>query len=112
MRKAKAWLDAGIPAALAHYGETQDVNGSETIVLKLGIDFPGMPRLFDLLLTQADRFIAFEIDTDSAHLPVESVGRWEDISAHQDYSVSSRGTGKGFAIIAKQLKCELLAHND
>jgi len=111
MCTAKAWMDNGVPTALAHYGETRGVNWSQTIVLKLEIDFPGMPRLFGLLLTQVDRFIAFEIDTDSAHLQVESVDRWEDISAHQDYSASNRGTGKGFAAIAKQVKRELLASN-
>lgn len=109
MRTAKTWLDAGVPAALAHYGETQGVNWSETIVLKLEVDFPGMPRLFGLLLTQADRFIAFELDTDSAHQQVHSVDRWEDVSAHQDDSTHNRGTGKGFAAIARQVKCELLA---
>ncbi|WP_338525205.1 hypothetical protein NUH87_06060 [Pseudomonas batumici] len=108
MRTAKAWMDVGVPAALAHYGETQGVNWSETIVLKLEVDFPGMPRLFGLLLNQANRFIAFEIDTDSTHQQIESVDRWEDVSAHQDYSTSNRGTGKGFAAIAKQVKRELL----
>ena len=111
MRTAKAWMDTGVPTALAQYGETQGVNWSETIVLKLEVHFPGMPRLFGLLLTQADRFIAFEIDTDSDHLQVESVDRWEDVSSHQDYSASNRGTGKGFAAIAKQVKHELLARN-
>ncbi len=83
MRTAKAWMDTGVPTALAHYGETQGVNWSETIVLKLEVDFPGMPRLFGLLLTQADRFIAFEIDTDSTHQQIESVDRWEDVFTHR-----------------------------
>ena len=68
-----------------------------------------MPSLFGLLLTQAERFIAFEIDTDSAHLTIETVERWEDISAHQDYSVSKRGVRKGFATIALDVRQQLLA---
>ncbi|KIH80569.1 hypothetical protein [Pseudomonas batumici] len=109
MRTAKTWMGTDVPAALAQYGETQGVNWSETIVLKLEVDFPGMPRLFGLLLTQADRFVAFEIDTDSTHQQIESVDRWEDVSAHQDYSTSNSGTGKGFAAIARHVKRELLA---
>lgn len=69
-----------------------------------------MPRLYGLLLTQAEQFMAFEIDTDSAHLQIESVDQWEDVSAHQDYSISKRGTGKGFAAIALQIRRELLPH--
>ncbi len=44
-----------------------------------------MPRLFALLLTQADRFVDFKIDTDTMHRQIESVDLWEDISASQDY---------------------------
>ncbi|MGE8100544.1 hypothetical protein [Pseudomonas fluorescens] len=109
-RTAKAWLDVGVPVALARYGETKGINWSETVVLELDIDFPGMPRLYGLLLTQAEQFIAFEIDTDSAHQHIESVDQWEDVSAYQDYSISKRGTGKGFAAIALQVRGELFPH--
>lgn len=106
---ASYWRDRGVPACLAEYAESQGVVWSDTVVLKLEIDFPGMPSLFGLLLTQAERFIAFEIDTDSAHLTIETVERWEDISAHQDYSVSKRGVRKGFATIALDVRQQLLA---
>ncbi|MEA5673969.1 hypothetical protein VA602_21850 [Pseudomonas sp. MH2] len=108
METAKAWLVRGIPVALKHYGESKGIRWSETIVLNLEVDFPGMPNLYGLLLTHAERFIAFEIDTDGTHRYVESVSQWEDVSASQDYALRKRGTGKGFAAIALQVRRELL----
>ena len=105
---AKAWLARGGPLALKNYGESKGVRWSETVVLGLEVDFPGMPRLYGLLLTHAERFIEFEIDTDSTHRYVESVSQWEDVSANQDYASRKRGTGKGFAAIALQVRRELL----
>jgi hypothetical protein len=108
-KTASAWLDTSIPACLAEYAESRGVVWSDTIVLELEIDFPGMPRLFGLLLTQTDRFIAFEIDTDIAHRKLQTVDRWEDISAQQDYSLSKKGIGKGFGAIALEVRRQLLA---
>lgn len=107
MGNAKHWLATGVPVALARYGESKGINWSETVILELEIDFPGMPRLFGLLLTHAEQFIAFGIDTDSAHRHVESVDQWEDVSVRLDYSISKRGTGKGFAAIALQVRRKL-----
>lgn len=77
-------------------------------MLDLEVDFPGMPRLYGLLLNQEEQFIAFEIDTDSTHSYVESVGQWADVSTHQDYTLRKPGSGKGFAAIALQVRRELL----
>ena len=109
MKTASFWRDAGVPDALARFGKSQGINWSETVVLELEIDFPGMPRLYGLMLNQAERFIAFQIDTDIGHQHVECVNQWEGVSAHQNYTVSQRGTGKGFAVIALQVRCEVLA---
>jgi hypothetical protein len=109
MKTASFWRDAGVPDALARFGESQGIDWSETVVLDLEIDFPGMPRLYGLILNQAERFIAFQIETDSGHQHVEGLSQWEDVSAHQNYTVSQRGTGKGFAVIALQVRCEVLA---
>jgi hypothetical protein len=108
MVTAKAWLAKGIPLALKNYGESKGIRWSETVVLDLEVDFPGMPSLNGLLLTHAGRFIEFEIDTDDTHRYVESVTQWEDVSANQDYASHKRGTGKGFAAIAVQVRRELL----
>lgn len=107
-KTATFWCDHDIPASLAKYAESQGIYWSETIILEMDIDFPGMPRLFGLLLTQTERFIAFEIDTDSTHCEVLTVDRWEDVSAEQDYSVSRRGVKKGYAAIALEVRRELL----
>lgn len=106
---ARFWRDTNIPEALTRFGERQGVDWSETVVLDLEVDFPGMPRLYGLILDQAERFIAFQIDTDSDHQHVEFVSQWEDVSAHQNYSASERGTGKGFAVLALQVRREVLA---
>jgi hypothetical protein len=109
METARFWRDAAIPVALARFGERQGIDWSETVVLDLEVDFPGMPRLYGLILDQTERFIAFQIDTDSDHQHVEFVSQWENVSAHQNHTVSQRGTGKGFAVIALQVRREVLA---
>ena len=109
MVTAKAWLATGVPPALKTYGESKGIIWPETVVLDLEVDFPGMPRLYGLLLTQEEQFIAFEIDTDSTHRYVESVSQWADVSTHQDYTPRKRGSGKGFAAIALQVRRELLS---
>lgn len=106
---ARFWRDACIPEALARFGERQGIDWSGTVVIDLEVDFPGMPRLYGLILDQAERFIAFQIDTDSDHQHVEFVSQWEDVSAHQNYTASERGTGQGFAVIALQVRREVLA---
>ncbi|NHN70162.1 hypothetical protein G7W60_20175 [Pseudomonas fluorescens] len=108
MLTAKVWLARGIPLALKTYGESKGIRWSETVVLDLEVDFPGMPSLYGLLLTHAERFIEFEIETDSTHRYVESVIQWEDVSANQDYAPRKRGTGQGFAAIALQMRREIL----
>ncbi|CAI8913184.1 hypothetical protein [Pseudomonas donghuensis] len=112
MTIARAWRATGVPVALAQFGQRQGIDWSATIVLDLQVDFPGMPSLSGMLLTQAERFIAFEIETDRAHKQIESVEEWEDVSAFQDFSTAKRGTGKGFAAIALQVRHELLLPAD
>ena len=57
---ARYWRDQPLPVALKIYGEERGVVWDRSIVLDLDVDFPGMPRLFGLLLTQDERFIGFE----------------------------------------------------
>ena len=104
---ANFWREQGIPVSLAKYAESQGICWSKTIILELNVDFPGMPRLFGLLLTQTERFIAYELDTDITHRELETVDRWEDVSAHQDYSVTKKGTKKGYAAIALEVRRDL-----
>lgn len=105
---ANFWRDRAIPISLAKYAEHHGICWSKTIILKLDVDFPGMPGLLGLLFTQTERFIAFELDTDITHRQLETVDRWEDVSAQQDYSVSKKGLKKGYAAIALEVRRELL----
>lgn len=104
---ASFWREQGVPVSLARYAERHGICWSTTIILELNIDFPGMPRLFGLLLTQTERFIAFELDTDITHHELKAVDRWEDVSAQQDYSVTKKGIQKGYAAIALEVRREL-----
>ncbi|MBX8502988.1 hypothetical protein K5D43_14770 [Pseudomonas cichorii] len=108
-KTACTWRERDIPVCLVEYAESQGVDWTDTIVLKLEIDFSGMPCLFGLLLTQTERFIAFELDTDIAHRKLQAVDRWEDISDQQDYSVSKKGIGKGFGAIALEVRRQMLS---
>lgn len=94
--------------ALRRYAEAQGVDWAATVVLALDIDFPGMCSLFGQLLTQDERFIDFEMDTDAAHQQVETVECWQDVTSSLNHSTRNRGTGQGFAAIARQVRRELL----
>lgn len=107
-REARAWRNEGVPVALMDYAQAQGVDWTATVVLQLQVDFPGMPSLFGMLLTQDERFIEFEIDTDPAHQRVESLECWQDVSDALNHSTRNRGTGQGFAAIAKQVRRQVL----
>ncbi|MHC8372554.1 hypothetical protein ACYZT2_17505 [Pseudomonas sp. MDT1-85] len=106
---AKKWRIDGVPSALNCFGKSQGIDWSETIVLELEVDFPGMPSLFGLLLTALDRFMKFELNTDSRHEHVLNVETWEDVTDKQDLSTSNRGRGQGFGAIAIQVRNALNA---
>lgn len=107
-RCALAWRNEGVPVALMECARARGVDWAATVVLQLEVDFPGMSSLFGLLLTQDERFIEFEIDTDPAHQRVESLECWQDVSDTLNHSTRNRGTGQGFAAIAKQVRRRVL----
>jgi hypothetical protein len=98
--EATHWRLNPLPEALRVTGLERGVQWEKSIVVGLDINFPGMPRLFGLLLTQDERFIDFAIDTDETHGVVESVGTWEDVTAAQNTSLRNRGFGAGPGAIA------------
>jgi len=100
LKTAEYWRQTPLPLALQSCGEGRGVVWSKSIVLKLDIDFPGMPRLFGQLLSQNERFVAFEIDTDQSHCVVEHVDSWTDVTADQNMSLHNPGTGMGHGAIA------------
>ncbi|MDH6166763.1 hypothetical protein M2282_001910 [Variovorax boronicumulans] len=101
--EATHWRLNPLPEALRVAGLERGVQWEKSIVVDLDIDFPGMPRLFGLLLAQDGRFIDFAIDTDETHGVVESVDTWEDMTAVQDTSLRNRGFGAGPGAIANKV---------
>ena len=108
-QSATYWRKVGVPEALRAYGSSQGVQWEQSIVIDLEIDFPGMPRLFGTLLTQDEKFIQFEIDTDSSHCAVLLVEKWCDITDRQDMIGHNRGTGIGSGLLAIKVLKELNA---
>lgn len=94
------WRQNPLPEALQISGLERGVQWDKSIVVDLDIDFPGMPKLFGLLLTQDERFVYFAIDTDKTHRVVESVEAWEDVTTTQNASLHNRGIGAGCGAIA------------
>lgn len=99
-REAMYWRQNPLPDALRVSGLEQGVEWDRSIVIGLNIDFPGMPRLFGLLLTQDERFVDFAIDTDETHEVVESVEVWSDVTAAQNMNQRNRGIGARRGAIA------------
>jgi hypothetical protein len=104
---AIAWRAKGVPEALKSVGDIKGIDWLKSIVVDLDIDFPGMPRLFGVLLSQDERFFRFEIDTDPDHQLVENIDVWEDVTAAQNLSPHNRGTGMGRGAIALKVLREL-----
>ena len=106
-RSAMYWRQHPLPQALLDYAALQGVDCRKAIVLNLEIDFPGMPRLFGMLLTSEEKFIAFEIDTDKNHVSVELVESWCDVTFEQNLSLSNPGIGAGPGALAVQVLREI-----
>ena len=106
-RTALYWRQNSPPKALLDYAASQGVDCGKAIFLKLEIDFPGMPRLFGMLLTPEETFISFEIDTDKNHVSVDLVEEWRDVTSEQNLSLNNAGTGAGFGALAVQVLHEI-----
>ena len=108
-REATYWRLNGVPEALKVVGLERGVNWSHSIVVDLDIDFPGMPSLFGFLLTQDEKFVYFEVDTDESHELLERVGCWDDVSEEQNTKNHNRGIGAGRGALALKVLRELNA---
>lgn len=106
-RSANYWRTKQLPPALVAVAADRGVDCATSIFLDLDIDYPGMPSLSGLLLTDAGRFIEFEIDTDASHTKVESVDLWDDVTDQQNLSSHNRGTGVGRGALAIKVLHEL-----
>ncbi|MFJ4392605.1 hypothetical protein [Pseudomonas soli] len=105
---ARPWLTREVPPALLRVAEDHGIDWARSLLLDLEFDFPGMPSLTGSLLTDTERFIDFEIETDSSYCHLLSVECWEDVTAQHDHGLRNRGTGKGYATIALETRRELL----
>ncbi len=103
--EASYWRQHGLPSILARAGAERGVQWKRSIVIELGINFPGMPSIFGELVTQDHRFIAFEIDT-TGEVRVE---QWEDVTGDQNFNEHNRGTGIGRGALALRVLRELNA---
>lgn len=104
---ANHWRATPWPVALRRAAQARGVNCDRAIVIRLEIDFPGMPRLFGQLLTSEGRFIRFEMETDVQHLVVEGEVEWDDVTDEQNLSPHNRGIGAGLGAIALKVLEEL-----
>ncbi|WP_431052210.1 hypothetical protein [Roseateles sp. L2-2] len=106
---ASHWRATPWPVALRQVAQERGVDCDRAIVIRLEIDFPGMPRLFGQLLTSEVRFIRFEMETDARHLVVEGDVEWNDVTDEQNLSSQNRGFGAGAGAIALRVLEELNA---
>jgi hypothetical protein len=110
-KTALYWRKNGVPEAMVVLGKARNIDWDSSIILKLEIDFPGMPRLFGLLLSQNERFVRFEVDTDEQHrLPVE-IEAWDDVTDEQNVLEHNQGIGAGYGALALKVLRELLVPN-
>ncbi|HRH41761.1 MAG TPA: hypothetical protein PKY82_08970 [Pyrinomonadaceae bacterium] len=106
-REAEFYKTNGIPEALRLYGETQGVDWNRSIILNLEIDFPGMPSLWGMFLTQQKEFIEFEIETDEQHSKIIEIETWKNVTNEQNFSYHNQGIGVGFGALALEVWQEL-----
>ena len=107
--EAAHWRQSGVSEALRIAGLERGVSWDKSIVIDLDIDFPGMPPLFGLLLTQDEKFVYFEVDTDERHERLERVECWDDVSEKQNMNIHNRGIGAGRGALALKVLHELNA---
>jgi hypothetical protein len=99
-RRAVYWRKNDVPEALRSAGVARGVAWEKTIVLDLGIDEPGMPSICGSLLSQDERFIDFELDTDADHRIVLQVYQWVDVTDRQNVNSHNRGIGAGSGVLS------------
>jgi hypothetical protein len=96
---AMYWRENGIPEALRKCGQERGVNWNRSVIVDLETEFPGIPSLFGVVLTQDKRFIRFEVETNGA----EEVQEWSDITSKQNLNEHNRGTGVGNGALALKI---------
>lgn len=107
--RATYWRQHGVPEALAAAGRERGIDWARSIVIRLELDFPGMAPLSGHLLSQDERFIRFEVDSDAAHQVFKGIEWWEDVTAQENLSPHNPGIGAGRGALAIKVLHELNA---
>jgi hypothetical protein len=95
--EAEYWRAHAVPEPLRLSALQKNINFETSIVLRLDINFPGMPNLWGVLLTHEERFIEFEIDSTEDQVKVYE---WKDITETQNLRKHNRGIGAGYGALA------------
>lgn len=101
------WRTHSLPVALRELGVEKGIVWENSVILELELDGPGMPSVCGKLLSQSERFIEFELDTDDNHTKVVEVYEWADVTANQNLSMHNRGVGAAYGALAVNVLHEL-----
>lgn len=108
-RSATYWRNHKLPRALVDAASSRGIDCNSAVILKLEVNFPGMPGLFGTLVTVEGRFVDFEIETDENNCRVEIIDVWRDSTDEQDSSLCNPGTGVGTGALALKVLREVNA---
>lgn len=91
-------------------GLARGIDWDNSIIIELGLDVPGIPdTLMGTLLSQEEKFIKFEIETDHQYQIINSIYSWLDVTARTNVGEHNRGTGRGAGAMALKIRRELCA---
>jgi hypothetical protein len=105
---ATYWRAHALPKALHDAGLAHGIDWGHSIIIDLDFDVPGIPdTLMGTLLSQQEKFIEFEIETDHQYQNIISIYIWLDVTAQTNVREHNRGTGKGAGAMALEIRRQL-----
>ncbi len=106
--EASYWRTHPLPKALHDAGLTRGIDCANSIIIELTYDLPWMPdTLMGTLLSQEEKFIEFEIETDQQYQVIKSIYAWLDVTAQTNVCAQNRGTGKSAGAMALEIRRQL-----
>ncbi|MCH8622807.1 hypothetical protein [Undibacterium sp. TS12] len=106
--EASYWRSRLLPPALYEVGMSHGVDWDKSIIIDLDMDLPWMPdMLLGTLLTQEEKFIDFEIETDKQGQTAVTIEAWLDVTAQINTCEHNRGIGVGMGVLALKIRKEL-----
>ena len=102
------WRTHSLPKALHDAGLVRGIDWGNSIIIELDLDVPWIPdTLMGTLLSQEEKFIEFEIETDQQYQIINSICTWLDVTARTNVCEHKRGTGKSAGAMALEIRREL-----